>query len=40
MNLFVSLFIQCVAIILAIDILFQIGGKLFLKDSDVEEDEN
>ena len=39
MNLFMELFLQCVAIILAIVVIFQIGGKILLKDSDLE-DEN
>lgn len=34
MNLFMELFVQCVATILAIVVIFQVAGKIFIKDSD------
>lgn len=41
MNLFLKLFTQCVSIILGIVIVFQVGGKIFIKDfkSDFDDDE-
>jgi len=41
MSLFMSLFLQCVGLIFGIVIVFQICGKIFLKDyqSDLEEDK-
>jgi hypothetical protein len=41
MSLFTSLFLQCVGVIFLIVIVFQICGKLFLKDfqTDFPEDK-
>lgn len=38
MNLFMQFFVQAVAIIFAIVIVFQLIGKLFMKDTDEDEE--
>ncbi len=38
MSLFTSLFLQCLGVILGIVIVFQIAGKIFLKE-DFQPDE-
>jgi len=39
MNLFLQLFLQSIAIIFGIVIIFQLAGKIFFKDSDNDSDD-